>query len=54
MIAGPLGTALLPKAVFGLFEWFSTFSSVVSYAVLGVDGTAAKQRYCGKHRLIVL
>ena len=36
MIAGPLGTALLPKAVFGLFERFSTFSAVVFNAVLGV------------------
>ena len=36
MIVGPLGTALLPKAVFGLFERFSTFSAVVFNAVLGV------------------
>lgn len=36
MIAGPIGTAILPKAVFGLFERFSTFSAVVFNAVLGV------------------
>lgn len=36
MIVGPLGTALLPEAVFGLFERFSTFSVVVFNAVLGI------------------
>lgn len=36
MLIGPIGTALLPKAVFGLFERFSTFSAVVFNAVLGV------------------
>ena len=36
MILGPIGTALLPKAVFGLFERFSTFSAVVFNAVLGI------------------
>lgn len=36
MLIGPMGTALLPKAVFGLFERFSTFSAVVFNAVLGV------------------
>lgn len=36
MLIGPLGTALLPKSVFGLFERFSTFSAVVFNAVLGV------------------
>lgn len=36
MVIGPIGTALLPKAVFGLFERFSTFSAVVFNAVLGV------------------
>lgn len=36
MIIGPLGTSLLPKAVFGLFERFSTFSAVVFNAVLGI------------------
>ena len=36
MIIGPIGTALLPKAVFGLFERFSTFSAVVFNAVLGI------------------
>ena len=35
MMMGPIGTALLPKAVFGLFERFSTFSAVVFNAVLG-------------------
>lgn len=36
MFAGPVGTALLPEAVFGLFERFSTFSAVVFNAVLGI------------------
>lgn len=36
MLLGPIGTALLPKAVFGLFERFSTFSAVVFNAVLGI------------------
>ena len=36
MLIGPIGTAFLPKAVFGLFERFSTFSAVVFNGVLGV------------------
>ena len=36
MMMGPIGTALFPKAVFGLFERFSTFSAVVFNAVLGI------------------
>ena len=36
MLIGPMGTAFLPKAVFGLFERFSTFSAVVFNAVLGI------------------
>ena len=36
MLSGPIGTALLPKAVFGLFERFSTFSAVVFNAILGI------------------
>ena len=36
MLIGPMGTALLPKAVFGLFERFSTFSAVVFNGVLGI------------------
>ena len=36
MMIGPIGTALLPKTVFGLFERFSTFSAVVFNAVLGI------------------
>ncbi len=36
MIIGPIGTGLLPKAVFGLFERFSTFSAVVFNAILGL------------------
>ena len=36
MIIGPIGTSLLPKTVFGLFERFSTFSAVVFNAVLGI------------------
>lgn len=35
MLIGPMGTAFLPKAVFGLFERFSTFSAVIFNAVLG-------------------
>lgn len=33
---GTVGTALLPQAVFGLFERFSTFSAVVFNAVPGI------------------
>lgn len=36
MLMGPIGTGLMPKAVFGLFERLSTFSAVVFNAVLGV------------------
>ena len=36
MILGPIGTALLPPSVFGLFERFSTFSTVAFNAVLGL------------------
>lgn len=36
MLAGPMGTALLPESVFGLFERFSTFSAVIFNAVLGM------------------
>ena len=36
MMIGPIGTSLLPKAVFGLFERFSTFSAVVFNAILGI------------------
>ena len=36
MLIGPMGTAFLPKAVFGLFERFSTFLAVVFNAVLGI------------------
>ena len=36
MLIGPIGTGLLPKSVFGLFERFSTFSAVVFNAVLGM------------------
>ena len=32
MMIGPIGTALLPKAVFGLFERFSTFSAEIGRA----------------------
>lgn len=44
MLIGPVGTALLPQAVFGLFERFSTFSAVVFNAVLGVY--LMKGRFC--------
>lgn len=36
MVAGPMGTGLLPHSVFGLFERLSTFSAVIFNAVLGV------------------
>ncbi len=36
MLIGPIGTALLPKTVFGLFERFSTFSAVVFNGILGI------------------
>ena len=36
MLLGPLGTALMPKSVFGIFERFSTFSAVIFNAVLGI------------------
>ena len=35
MMLGPIGTAFMPKSVFGLFERLSTFSAVVFNAVLG-------------------
>lgn len=36
MLIGAIGTGVMPKAVFGLFERFSTFSAVIFNAVLGV------------------
>lgn len=36
MLIGPIGTALLPKTVFGLFERIGTFSVVVFNAILGI------------------
>lgn len=36
MIIGPVGTTILPKSVFGLFERFSTFSAVVFNMILGI------------------
>lgn len=36
MMLGALGTGILPKSVFGLFERFSTFSAVVFNAILGL------------------
>lgn len=36
MLLGALGTGIMPKAVFGLFERFSTFSAVIFNAVLGI------------------
>ena len=36
MMIGALGTSILPKSVFGMFERFSTFSAVVFNAVLDV------------------
>ena len=49
MLIGALGTGIMPKSVFGLFERFSTFSAVVFNAVLGVylwkGAFSAQQRY---------
>lgn len=36
MLIGAIGTGVMPKAVFGSFERFSTFSAVIFNAVLGV------------------
>ena len=36
MTLGAIGTGVMPKAVFGLFERFSTFSAVIFNAVLGI------------------
>lgn len=36
MMCGAIGTGIMPKSVFGLFERFSTFSAVIFNAVLGV------------------
>ena len=35
MLLGPIGTGVMPKDVFGLFERFSTFAAVIYNAVLG-------------------
>lgn len=45
MMGGAIGTGVMPKAVFGLFERFSTFSVVIMNAVLGIEllkGTFSK------------
>ena len=34
MVLGPIGTAFLPSSIFGLFERFSTFSTVIYNAIL--------------------
>ena len=36
MMLGAIGTGVMPKSVFGLFERFSTFTVVVFNAVLGI------------------
>ena len=36
MLIGPIGTGVLPKSVFGIFERFSTFSVVIYNAILGI------------------
>ena len=36
MFVGAIGTQIAPKAVFGIFERFSTFAAVIFNAVLGV------------------
>ena len=48
---GAIGTGVMPKAVFGLFERFSTFSAVIFNAVLGVyllKGKFEKQGFTDK------
>ena len=42
MLIGTIGIGLIPKRVFGLFEWFSTFSVVVFNAVPGMYLFAGK------------
>ena len=37
MMTGALGTGIMPKSVFGLFERFSTFAAVIFNAVLGIQ-----------------
>ena len=36
MTLGAIGTGVMPKTVFGLFERFSTFSTVIFNAILGL------------------
>lgn len=36
MMVGAMGTGIMPKSVFGLFERFSTFSAVIFNAILGI------------------
>ncbi|WP_418747979.1 hypothetical protein [Frisingicoccus sp.] len=36
MLLGAVGTGVMPKAVFGLFERFSTFSAVIFNAILDI------------------
>ena len=51
MMLGAVGTGVMPKAVFGLFERFSTFSAVNFNAVLGVyllKGKFEKQEFTDK------
>ena len=36
MMIGAIGTGVMPKSVFGLFERFSTFSAVIFNVVLGI------------------
>lgn len=50
MLMGPVGTGLMPKAVFGLFERFSTFSAVVFNAVLGIYLMKGKFSFGGRER----
>ena len=53
MLIGAVGTGVMPKSVFGLFERFSTFSAVVFNAVLGIylmreafPGQVSKKEQC--------
>lgn len=48
MMIGAVGTGVMPKAVFGLFERFSTFSAVIFNAVLGIY--LLKEKFPGQNK----
>ncbi len=49
MMIGAVGTGIMPKSVFGLFERFSTFSAVIFNAVLGLY--LLKEKFPGQKKL---